>query len=111
MYGPKVSMLRRLSLLSSGVPVKPMVIAPGSSAFIASCSLPDWVRWHSSTKTKTSPLARKPLGRPCLISATKASMSLSPISSPAPNLWISEPISHSWLALSTCTRSAPLLVR
>src|SRR5260221_10751851 len=56
MYGPKVSMERRLSSRSSGVPVNPISIAPGSSAFIASCSLPDWVRWHSSTKTKISPL-------------------------------------------------------
>ena len=42
------------------------------------------------------------------MSSRKASMSPS---SDAPNLWISEQISHSSLALSTCTRSAPLLVR
>jgi hypothetical protein len=41
MYGPKVSMLRRLSLFSKGVPVKPISMASGTSAFIASCSLPD----------------------------------------------------------------------
>ena len=28
-------------------------------AFIALCSSPDWVRWHSSTKTNRSPLASK----------------------------------------------------
>src|SRR5262245_59106359 len=44
-----------LSFLSSGVPVKPMKTALGSIAFIVRCSLPLWVRWHSSTKTKTSP--------------------------------------------------------
>ena len=31
MYGPKISMLVCLSLFSSGVPVKPMNIASGSS--------------------------------------------------------------------------------
>ena len=60
MYGPKVSMLRRLSDFRSGVPVKPIRMAPGRIAFIALCSLPDWVRWHSSTKTKISPAAWEP---------------------------------------------------
>ena len=44
---------------SSGVPVKPMNSALGSSAFIALCRSPDWVRWHSSTNTWRSPLALK----------------------------------------------------
>ena len=37
-------MLRFLSAFSSGVPVNPMSIAPGSRSVIASWSLPDWVR-------------------------------------------------------------------
>ena len=41
---PNFSMLVVLSVLSSGVPVKPMNIAPGRSSFIASCILPDCVR-------------------------------------------------------------------
>jgi type I site-specific restriction-modification system R (restriction) subunit len=42
--------------------VKPMNMAFGRIAFIASFRSPDWVRWHSSTKTKRFPLAAKPGG-------------------------------------------------
>ena len=62
MKEPKVSMLVALSALSSGVPVKPMNMASGSSCFMARCILPDWVRWASSTKTKKLPLALKSFG-------------------------------------------------
>ena len=98
-YRAEDSMLFFLSFFSSGVPVKPIRVASGSRAFIASCSLPDWVRWHSSTNTNRLPLARKPLGRWLRISRMKASTSPS---SETPNLWISEAISHSSLRLSTC---------
>ena len=46
-----------LSFLSRGVPVKPMKTALGIIAFMTRCSLPLWVRWHSSTKTNISPTA------------------------------------------------------
>ena len=59
---PNISMLVSLSALSSGVPVKPMNIASGSSFFMASCILPDCVRCASSTKTKRLPLAGKSFG-------------------------------------------------
>jgi hypothetical protein len=35
----------------SGVPVKPMKIAPSSQRFICLFMSPPCVRWHSSTKT------------------------------------------------------------
>ena len=108
MYGPKVSMLRCLSPFSSGVPVKPISIAPGSSSAIAAWSFPDWVRWHSSTKTNVSPAAWNRAGAWRRTSATNASTSPS---SAAPNFWISEPTSQSPPAPSASTRSAPLRVR
>ncbi len=39
-----------LSDFNKGVPVKPIKTALGISCFMAWWSLPDWVRWHSSTK-------------------------------------------------------------
>ena len=101
-------MLRLLSSLRSGVPVKPIRVASGSSSRIASWSFPDCVRWHSSTKTKTSPCARNSRGRCRRMSSTKTSTSPSSVT---PNLWMSEQTSHSPRAPSTRTRSAPLLVR
>ena len=49
--GPKISMLRRLSDLRNGVPVKSIRVASGKGCVIARWDLPDWVRWHSPTKT------------------------------------------------------------
>ena len=61
MYGPKVSMLRRLSDFRSGVPVKADQGGAGEDRFSLPCAAwPDWVRWHSSTKTKISPAAWEP---------------------------------------------------
>jgi hypothetical protein len=81
-----------LVALSSGVPVKPMNIALGRIAFMALCSLPDWVRWHSSTKTKSRPwLEVRAAG---CDSDSSMKLSTSPSSLP-PNLWISEQSSHS----------------
>ena len=68
-------MLFCLSFFSSGVPVKPINVAFGRSSFMALCSLPDWVRWASSTKTKSSPLAWKPSRRLLCTSWMKASTS------------------------------------
>ena len=113
MNDPKVSTLVALSALSSGVPVKPMNMAPGSSCFMASCILPDWVRWASSTKTNRLPLAEKSFGMKALSSLMKSAVASSWFSSlsAARNLWTSEQMSHSWLLLSVSMRSAPLLVR
>src|SRR5947209_6779203 len=60
---PNVSMLVSLSVLSSGVPVNPMNIAPGRSCFMAACIVPDCVRCALSTKTNKLLLARS-LGLP-----------------------------------------------
>ena len=65
-------MLVALSALSSGVPVKPMNMAPGSSCFMAVCILPDCVRCASSTKTKRLPLAVKSFGILALRSLMKS---------------------------------------
>ena len=62
-YGPKTSMLFTLSFFIKGVPVKPIKVASGKINFIAWCSLPDCVRWHSSTNTKKSPFTKKSEGR------------------------------------------------
>ena len=113
MNGPNVSMLVALSALSSGVPVKPMNMAPGSSRFMAECISPDWVRWASSTKTNRLPLAEKSFGMKALNSLMKSAATSSWfLSLPAArNLWTSEQMSHSWLLLSVAMRSAPLMVR
>ena len=103
-------MLRCLSAFSSGVPVKPTNIASGRSSFIAACSFPDCVRWHSSTKTKNLPFGAKSSGRIFLSSSMNFSIE-SPAPDGLPNLWISEQISDSVSVLSCETRSAPLLVR
>ena len=63
---------------------------------MASCILPDWVRWASSTKTKRLPLALKSFGILAFSSAMKSASasSRSSSSSEPRNLWISEQISH-----------------
>ena len=89
-----------------------MNMASGKIAFIALCSSPDCVRWHSSTKTKRFPFAVNPCGSAFLTSSTYAATS--PTSSPSsrrPNLWTSEQISHGVFALSCAIKSAPLFVR
>ena len=94
-----------MSCLSSGVPVKPMNTAPGSSAFIVLCSLPLWVRWHSSTKMNNSPTA----GLGCFFSS---SMNASKSSTPfLPNLWIKEQSRRGFACPSWTIKSCPLLVR
>jgi hypothetical protein len=97
---------------ASGVPVKPMKVAFGRMSLMASCRSPDCVRWHSSTKTKRSPLAAKSRGSARFSSAMYSGMS--PTSSPSslpPNLWMREHTSQGTLAFRVATRSAPLLVR
>ena len=53
-----------------------MKTAFGSIAFITRCSLPLWVRWHSSTKTKTSPTVGLGWASSSLMNASKSSTSL-----------------------------------
>ena len=56
--------------------MKPMNTAFGIIAFIARCSLPLWVRWHSSTKTNTSPTVGLGCAFSSLMNASKSSTSL-----------------------------------
>ena len=105
-----------LSCFISGVPVKPINSASGNRLFIAPCSLPDWVRWHSSTNTNSWPLGLKSEGKLRRISAIKSSELPSSSSSDSPsgvrpNLCTSEQISQGLWACRRATRSAPLLVR
>jgi len=102
MNEPKVSMLVALSAFSSGVPVKPMNIAPGNSAFMALCILPDCVRCASSTKTNRLPLGANPDGTRERSSAMKSSLSRSrSLSSSLPrNLWTRDAISQGSCLLS-----------
>src|SRR5712691_8402272 len=58
--------------------------ALGSTAFITRCSLPLWVRWHSSTKTNTSPTVWLGWDSSSLTNASKSSTFR------RPNLWTSE---------------------
>ena len=94
-----------MSFLSSGVPVKPMKTALGIIAFITRCSLPLCVRWHSSTKTKTSPTVWLGWASSSLMKASKSSTSL------RPNLWTSEQSRRGLAWPSWLIRSRPLLVR
>jgi hypothetical protein len=64
-----------LSCFSSGVPVKPMNTAFGIIAFITRCSLPLWVRWHSSTNTNSSPTVGLGCASRSLMKASKSSTS------------------------------------
>ena len=85
--------------------MKPMNTALGIIAFIARCSLPLWVRWHSSTNTNTSPT----VGLGCASSSLmKASKSSTPL---LPNLWTSEQSRRGLAWPSWLIRSRPLLVR
>ena len=82
-----------------------MKTALGISAFIARCSLPLWVRWHSSTKTNTSPTVGLGCASSSLMKASKSSTSL------RPNLWTSEQSRRGLAWPSWLIRSRPLLVR
>src|SRR5579872_5178261 len=82
-----------------------MKTALGRIAFITRCSLPLWVRWHSSTKTKSSPTAWQGCASSSLMNWSKLSTSF------FPNLWTSEQ-SRRGLACPSCfIRSRPLLAR
>ena len=87
------------------MPVKPMNTALGIIAFITRCSLPLWVRWHSSTKTNTSPTVWLGWASSSLMKASKSSTSL------RPNLWTSEQSRRGLAWPSWLIRSRPLLVR
>ena len=111
---PKVSMLVSLSAFSSGVPVKPMNIAPGSSCFIASCILPDCVRWASSTKTKRLPLAAKSVGKLGVQLGDEVGLGLVATlvvlrAAELVDQRADQPLARLWF--SVASRSAPLLVR
>ena len=70
-------------------------MASGKIAFIASCNLPDWVRWHSSTKTNTLPLALNSLGMDCLSCSINSFVAASSSASEErPNLCTNEHISQ-----------------
>ncbi len=105
MYPPKVSRLVALSCFSSGVPVKPMKTAFGSMAFITRWSLPLWVRWHSSTKTNSSPTVWLGWASSSLMNWSKLATSF------LPNLWTSEQSRRGVAWPSWVIRSWPLLVR
>ena len=70
MYPPKTLIDFVLSSFRRGVPVKPIRTAFGRTAFIASWSSPECVRWHSSTKTVIFPLGEKSCGNAALRSFT-----------------------------------------
>ena len=101
-----------LSFFKSGVPVKPIKIASGISIFIASCSLPDCVLWHSSTNTTTLPFTSNfPALR--FISSRYVLMVPSSLSSSAPflpNLCTSEHMSEYLALFNFSSKSAPLFV-
>ena len=96
---------RRPVFVSNGVPVKPMNTAFGIMAFITRCSLPLCVRWHSSTKTNTSPTVGLGCASSSLMKASKSSTSL------RPNLCTSEQSIRGVAWPSWVIRSWPLLVR
>ena len=85
--------------------MKPMKTALGIIAFITRFSLPLWVRWHSSTKTKTSPTVWLGWASSSLMKASKSSTSF------LPNLWTSEQSSRGLAWPSCVIRSRPLVVR
>ncbi len=104
-------MLFVLSTFKRGVPVNPMNVAFGNNSSIASWSLPVCERWHSSTKTKISPLAWKSEGKFLLISFMYSSTSSLVVGLTRPNLWINDPINHSSFLLSWSIRSLASFAR
>ena len=85
-----------------------MKTALGIIAFITRCSLPLCVRWHSSTKTNTSPT----VGLGCAFQLLDELRRISSSStSLRPNLWTSEQSRRGFAWPSCLIRSRPLLVR
>ena len=74
-------------------------------AFITLCSLPDWVRWHSSTKTNISPTVFVGPLFNSSINSSKFSTSL------LPNLCTSEHNNRGSVLPNCSIKSLPLVVR